>query len=140
MKKFNELYEEFTNKKNEELSKTGIFYAFTNAQFDENKTHKNAQDNEYLAIGAGAYIHKENKIKLDNYFKNIVPKLQQEFTQKINIDDLIDYELINHECWYTGDWFEIVPIISSYYPTLSAEEIQTKVKQIYNAHPERFDW
>lgn len=140
MKTFNELKEEFNKIKNEELNKTGIFYAFSNAQFEENKTHKNSKDNEYLSVGFGGFIHKSNKSKLDNYFKNILPKLKKEFINKINLDDLIDYELINHECWYTGDWFEVVDIIKDYNVSLSNDEIIEKVKNIYNAHPERFDW
>ena len=114
MKNFVELKKEYNEKCQSELSKTGIFYAFSNAQFDEYKTHKNVPDNEYLGIGYGAYIHKSNKQKLDNYFNNIKKQLTKDFISKINIDDLIEYELINHECYYTGDWSEIIPLIESY--------------------------
>lgn len=138
MKKFIEIKEEFDNRKNEELSKTGIFYAFSNEQFDENKTHKDAPDNEYMRIFGGAFIHKSNKEKLDDYFKNILPQLEKDFTNKIKIDDLIEYELGNHECYYTGEWFEIVPLIASYYPTISREEISEKIKNVYVSH--RSEW
>lgn len=138
MKTFNELKEELNERKNEELNKTGIFYAFSNAQFEENKTHKNAQDNEFINVGFGAFIHKSNKQKLDNYINNIKPQLEKEFTNKINIDDLIKYELINHECYYTGEWDEIIPIIASYYPTLKENEIIEKIQKVYKSHLEQY--
>lgn len=140
MKTFKEIKNEFDKLKNKELEKTGIFYAFSNEQFEKYKTHKDAQDNEYLSVGCGAYIHKSNKKRLDDYFKNILPKLEKEFIEKINLDDLIDYELINHECWYTGDWFGVVAIIKGYNVCLSDDELVEKVHSIYKAHPERFDW
>ena len=140
MKNFRELKEEFENKKNEEFKKTGIFYAFSNAQWEEQKTHKDAPDNEFVSVGCGAYIHKSNKAKLNNYFENILPQLRKDFIDKINLNDLIDYELINHECWYTGEWFEVVEILKDYNTGLSNEELTEKVREIYKAHPERFDW
>lgn len=145
MKEFEKQIHEFEKKRNEELAKTGIFYAFSNQQFEENKTHKEAQDNEYLTIGGGAYIHKSNKEKLDNYFNKILPKLKKEFLKKINLEDLIEYELINHECYYTGDWFEVVPIIENYLDSdISqrneiAETIEKVYKMNYKKNMEAFE-
>jgi len=113
------------------LNKTGIFWAFSNEQFEENKTHKNVPNSEYLSVGLGGYIHQSNKKKLDNFFNVIAPKLKADFISKINIDDLIRYELENHECYYTGDYSEVVNIVHSYYD-LSINEIYDKVKEIYN--------
>jgi len=133
MKEFEKQMHEFEKKRNEELTKTGIFYAFSNAQFDEQKTHKNAPDNEYIAVYAGGYIHKSNKSKLDNFFNKILPKLKKEFIKKINLDDLIEYELINHECYYTSDWYEIVPIIENYLDAdmSQRDKIIENIKKVY---------
>ena len=79
---FEELKREYDKKYNEELNKTGIFWAFNRNQFDENKTYKNSNNNEYLYIGAGGYIHKSDKDKFDNFFKVVAPKLKEEFTKK----------------------------------------------------------
>ena len=123
--------EEYNRKYNKELNKTGIFWAFSNEQFAQNKTHKNAPTNEYMSISAGGYFHKSNLNKVDKFFKVIAPELKKEFTSKIKIEDLIEYELINHECYYTGDYHEIVPIIQDYYSELSLEEITNKVTEVY---------
>lgn len=142
MKKYNykKLKKEFDNKYKEEFDKIGIFWAFGNYQFEENKTHKDAPDSQYRSIGYGGYIHESNLPKYRNFYNDFLPKLKREFSKKINIDDLIDEELINHECWYTGDYMEIVPIIQDFFTKLSTTEIIEKIKNVYNSHPERFEW
>ena len=127
-KNFNEAKKEYDEKYNEEFKKTGVFWAFTNTQFDENKTHKDAPDSEYLSVGLGGYIHKSNKEKLENFENVIAPKLKKDFINNINIDDFIDYELINHECYYTYDYSQAVYLTSDYYnmPVKKALEIVKK--------------
>ena len=83
IKNFYELKTEYDKKRNEELTKTGIFYAFSNEQWERYKTHKDAPDSEYIAIGAGAYIHKSNKSKLDNFFNNTSKQLKKDFVSKV---------------------------------------------------------
>lgn len=122
---------EYDKKYNEELNKTGLFWAFNKEQFDENKTHKDAPDNEYLSVGAGGYIHKSNGSKFDNFFKNIVPKIKNDFLGKIKMEDLIEYELVNHEAYYTGDCTEVSFTIKDYYDDLSMEDICKKVDEVY---------
>ncbi len=46
------------------------------------------------------------------------------------MNDLIEYELVNYECYYTGDFSEVVNIIHSYYD-ISIDEIYDKVKDVY---------
>lgn len=46
------------------------------------------------------------------------------------MDDLIKYELTNHECYYTGDYSEVVNIVHSYYD-MPINEIDNKVKEVY---------
>lgn len=133
---FKKYHDQYTKKYTEELKNTGIFWAFGREQFEDNKTHKDAPDNEYLSVFSGGYIHKSNSSKLDNFFKNIVPKLKKEFTDNIKIEDLIKYELINHECYYTGDFSDVLDIIKDYYD-LPDEEIYQKVKSVYDTTREK---
>lgn len=46
------------------------------------------------------------------------------------MEDFIKYELINHECYYTGDFSEVIDIIRSYY-NMPLDEINNKVKDVY---------
>lgn len=134
---FEKIREDYDKEYNDALNKTGLFWAFDRKQFDENKTHKDAPDNEYITIGDGGYLHKSNKTKFDNFFKNIAPKLKADFICKINIDDLIKYELNNYEAYYIGDYTQVIIAVKSYYQDLSIEEITKKVKNIYEMEIDR---
>ena len=131
MKKFYKMKQKYDKKFNEELNKTGIFWAFSNKQFEENKTHKDVPNDEYLAVGAGGYIHKSNIEKFNYFFEVVEPKLKKDFISKIDINDLIRYELDNHECYYTGDYYCIVPIIADYLENYTHDEVVNLVKKVY---------
>lgn len=132
MKDFDEIKKEYDKTYQEEFKKTGVFWAFSNAQFEENKTHKDAPDNEYLSVGAGGYIHKSNKEKLDYFLKVKSKELAKDFTSKIDIEDLIKYELANHECYYTGNYLDILDLINGYYEDIPREQLADKIKDVYN--------
>ena len=131
MKKFYEEKQKYDKKFNEELEKTGIFWAFSIKQFEKNKTHKDASNDEYLALGAGGYIHKSDIDKFNYFLEVVEPKLKKEFVSNIDINDLIKYELNNHECYYTGDYYCIVPIIADYLGNYNYEEVSNIVKKVY---------
>ena len=135
---FNQAFKEYDTKANKELNKTGIFYAFSKEQFNKNKIPKDA-DNDFLHIGGGGYIHKTNKHKLDTYFNDTLPRLKQELTDNINITDLIEYELINHECYYTNDYTEIIDVVKSFYKNITDADLIDKIKSVYQTHKQRED-
>lgn len=128
---FKDAFNEYDTKSNQALNDTGIFYAFSTEQFNNNKTKKDASDTEYLSVMSGAYIHKSDKDKLDKYFNEILPQLKQDLINKIDIKDLIAYELSNYECYYTGDYTEILDIIKSFYKDKSDTELLDLIKQVY---------
>lgn len=134
------LKEEYTRKYNEGINKSGVFWAFSNEQFEENRTHKrktlknnSAMFKNYLSIGCGGYIHKLDKPKLDNFLTNIAPKLKQEFVKNVDRNDYILYELINHECFYTHCIEDAYNILKSYFADITEEEIG----EIYYKHLEK---
>ena len=131
MSNFRELYEEYTDKTHQELSKTDIFYAFTDKQFTENKKPKDAPDSEFISIGAGAFIHKSNADKLNNYFNVISKQLKRELTAKVNIEDSILYELNNNEAFYTGEPLEILDKMQDFYEDKTKEELTALILKIY---------
>ena len=60
----------------------------------------------------------------------MAPKLKADFVSKIDIEDLIKYELNNYEAYYTGDYTRVIAIAHDYYQDLSIEEITQRVKKI----------
>lgn len=134
MNSFKECYEEYARKKDEELTKTDIFYAFSDKQFKDNKKPKDAKDNEFISLGAGAYIHQSNKYKLDKFFNETLKQLKQELTSKVDIEDLILYELNNYECFYTLEPLEILQYIQDYYPSKREEELKALILDVFSKH------
>lgn len=53
------------------------------------------------------------------------------------MEDFIKYELINHECYYIGDFTEVALIMKSYYKEMSEKEIYDKVKSVYDSVREK---
>lgn len=131
---FKQAKELFDKRYNDELNKVGIFWAFSKEQFEENKTHKESLTDDFIPIGGGGYIHKSNKEKLNKFFNVIAPKLEEEFSNSVNMDDLIEYELVNHECYYTGEWQSIINIIKDYYPNINVEK---EIKRVYDKTKEQ---
>lgn len=121
---FNKEMDNYKKKYDEELNKTGLFWASDKKQFDENKTNKDAPDNEYLTIGDGGYIHKSNLEKFNHFFKAIEPKLKK---------DLIEYELINNEAYFIEDYTLVCIKIKSFYPDMDIKDIAKLVKKIYDS-------
>lgn len=118
------LQAEKQNKVNVLLKECGVFFAFSNEQFEANKTP--LQDGEkYVSIGAGGYIPKSKVDALTNgmaeinkWFKSATNK------SKADREALILYALNNHECFYTGDW-------SDAFMTLGEGYTSKEVKRVY---------
>lgn len=132
------LKEEYNNKYNEELNNTGIFWAFGQQQFEENRTHKEEPLNleNYRSLGCGGYFHIKDKENIDRFFKEIAPKLKQDFISKVDREQYIRYELENHETYLTGRTNEIYELLKSCYADLTQEEID----KIYNKYKENYNY
>jgi hypothetical protein len=82
--------------------KCGVFFAFSDKQFEENKTPLSEGD-KYVHFLAGGYC---SKSKSEEFVKGM-ERIGQWFKDQINEHGLrkalIAYELGNHEAWYTYD-------------------------------------
>lgn len=102
MKTITEIKTEKENKVTELIKATSMFFAFSNKQFEENKTPLAAGE-KYVSIGAGAYIPKS---KVDDYLAG-GEDIEKWFKAAIKSNKAhkkhIEYELSNHEAYYTND-------------------------------------
>ena len=84
------------------FNEVGLFFAFNNEKMKEG-----LKNGKVVSVGAGGFLP-ENNVQL---FKDGLNRLESDYIKAIednNLrEDLIDYELANHECYYTGD-IEIV--------------------------------
>lgn len=69
---------------------------------------------------------------MDYFFTVVAPALQKNFIEKVDIEDLIQYELLNHECYYIGDFSLAVIALKEYFPEMPNKELIMKVKEVYD--------
>ena len=78
-----------------------VFFAFSNEQFEQNKTPLK-EGEKYVSIGAGGYMPKGEVENFTNGMKDI-DRWFKEQTKSIKLrKQNIAYELANHEAYYTG--------------------------------------
>lgn len=103
------------------LESCGVFFAFSNEQFNEGKTPLQ-EGEKYVSMGAGGYMPKG---KVDTYLKGI-KEINKQFKKDIaESKELryahIAYELNNHEAYYTMD---IENTLSALGEDYKAKEVQ----------------
>ena len=90
------------NRMTEILNSHGVFFAFSDKQFHENKTPL-ADGEKYVSIGAGGYMPK-SKAKAFGEALTAHNKWKRKAVRaKVDIQSVIEYELANYETGYTGD-------------------------------------
>ena len=107
----------------------GVFWAFSNEQFDKNKTPK-ADGEKYTSIGAGGFMPSSNVQKFIDGQKAI-EKWRKEAVKQAKADEVILSELKNYEAFYTGELDDAMSVL---------EELgysYDQVKAVYNRHKSR---
>ena len=114
------------------LEKYGVFFAFSNEQFLENKTPLK-EGEKYVSIGAGGYLPKSNAClfsdeweALDVWYKKTLKDDKKE------AENAILYELNNHECFYTWDYSEVVKLFDGIYTEKQIKSVFNKFAKSYS--------
>lgn len=104
------------------LNKYGVFFAFSNKQFDEQK-----QDGKiYVQLPSGALCPKENVTSFLKEYNLIIDQGIAQDLKENGRENIIKRELCNHECSYTGDIQPCVDALESY--GITVEEIEAVFK------------
>ncbi len=110
------------------FEKCGVFFAFSNEQFNENKTSLK-EGEKYVSIGGGGYMPKGNY----DTFKEGMKSINQIGKNKVKENNLSEteilYELNNHECFYTGDYSDVFDMFKGTYT-------EEQIRDVYNKHRE----
>jgi hypothetical protein len=114
MKPVAELKEERQEKNSQLFNKVGLFWAFSDKQFEESKTPLKEGD-KYVSIGMGGFLPKSNV----EAFKSGLEEIQKWYNEEIKKNKAekaeILYELYNHECFYTRDISDVVSMFAGIY-------------------------
>jgi len=127
MKNYQEIRQESEVKLNSLLKKCGVFFAFSNEQFQENKTPLQEGD-KYVGIGHGGYIPKgkvkeyiEGMDEIETWEKREIKKVKDAKREHIA------YELSSHECYYTGDISDALAVLP--YPKKDVLKVYLDTKE-----------
>ena len=112
--------------------KYNVFFAFSESQFYENKI----DDIKYVHLGAGLYCPKTHYIAFKKEYDNNYKESIKELLKNHSLESIIEYELSNHECYYTGNFIDVYEMIKDYGITYEM------VKKIYykNLNDPKFDY
>lgn len=127
-------YQEIKDQKQADYNKLfdtcGVFWAFSNAQFEEGAKKNPLQEGEkYVSIGAGGYMPKHNVDALLAGTKQIDETFKKQIKEAKARQEHIKYELYNHECFYTGDITNALEALGDDY---TKEEVEAEFKNIKN--------
>jgi homoserine trans-succinylase len=109
----------------------GVFFAFSNQQFEESKTPL-AEGDKYVQFANGSFVPKSNYEKLKNGFDAAKATMREQ----INANDLGEAEVLaeleNQEAFYTGS-------IESTMEALGDDYSREFVKSVYFKNQNKYD-
>lgn len=110
------------------FEKCGVFFAFSDEQFLENKTPLK-EGEKYISIGGGGYMPKGNYDTFKEGMKSITKIGKKKVEENKLAETEILYELNNHECFYTSDYSDVVDMFKGTYT-------EEQIRDVYNKHHE----
>lgn len=119
MKTIPEIKKEQATKLSELFKECGVFFAFSNEQFAENKTPLQ-EGEKYASIGAGGYLPKSKSPTFINGMAQLNKWYKAEIKANKGREAHILYELNNHEAFYTHDIEDTLECLGTGY---SREEV-----------------
>lgn len=97
-------------KQKECFKKHGVFFAFSNKQFNEQKQ----EGVKYVSLGAGIIVPKDNIDTFIDDHHNIVTEGIKQDVAENTIEGVVKRELGNHEAYYTGTIDSTVEALKEY--------------------------
>lgn len=106
------------------LKTHGCFFAFSNAQFDE----QCEEGIEYTNIGGGLLCPKSKAKAVIEGINDIYNNAIQQDLKENGKTAIIRRELYNHECFYTGDYSPVLDVLKPYSIT------EAEISQVFYRH------
>lgn len=130
--KYYQIRDQRKAKVSELIKKCRMFFAFSDSQLKERMSDNPLDESDkYVSIGAGAYMPKSNVEKYTNGCEQI-DKWYNGIIKENNMDDeVILYELANHEAFYTGE-------IEDTYYALGCNYTKKKILEVYNKNYDKY--
>lgn len=128
-----ELKQARENKNTELFNRVNLFWAFSNEQFEKNKTPLK-EGEKYVSIGMGGFLPKGNVEEFKNGLDEIEKWYKGEIKKNKAGEKEIAYELHNHECFYTNDITDVVEMFEGTYTREQIWKVYVKEAKKVNAY------
>lgn len=100
------------------FERLGVFFAFSKAQLEEQRV----AGVEYVTVlGSGDCVPKEHAKEFAAELTRIHKEGRERKLAEMGIDKIIEYELSNHECFYTGEIDDALDALEGY--GVTAEQV-----------------
>lgn len=123
-----EIKTEHQERINKLLTDCSVFWAFSNEQFEKNKTPL-AEGEKYVSIGAGGYLPKSKVEQLNKGFAEIDNWKKEQLKANKLRKQHIAYELANHEAYYTGSIEDTLAALGTDYTAKEVWEVFNKERK-----------
>jgi hypothetical protein len=127
--KYASIKKEAQDKTNALVAECGIFFAFSNEQFEKGRP-KELTNKELINIGMGGFMPKANKEKYLNGLVEI-SKWEKEAIKDVKAEEIILYELNNFEAFHSCDLTDTLSVLA---PLGYTEDQVRKVYRKYAAY------
>lgn len=112
------------------LDKYNGFFAFSVDQFNEGKK----DGLKYVARGAGLYHEAGKSKEFDKEYNQVILKGIELDLKENGKEKIIDRELKNYECYYTGEIDDAIENLADYGIT------EKEVEEVYNKNVDKYEF
>ncbi len=125
-----ELEESMQKQQTAIFDKYGVGFAYSDEQMDQyiQGEREKGYNGEFTRISniPGMYCRSETVDAMAEDLKALHKSFYNDVRQNVPMDDYIEYELNNHEAYYTGNYLDplTVSVIQSKFPEATKEEIR----------------
>ena len=116
------------------LDKYGAFFAFSNEQFRDQAI----KAIRYCKAGDGLILPKIHVKNFNNDYKKIIKECIQKDINENGLDNIIERELVNYECYYTYDYNDDNFLQSLEDYPITKRDIKRVFHATYDKHAENF--
>lgn len=131
-KSISQIKQESQDKQSELFTLLGVFFAFSNQQFGEQKK----DGVNYTNLGCGMIAPRENVEEIIAGMDAIDKWTGEELRRNVSADKYILDALCNYECFYTGDISDALEDAKNYYPDCTYES----VRQVYSKYSNDYSY
>lgn len=134
----NEIDKWFEGEQSKLFDKHGVGFAFGKEQFEEYEAKQRAlgYDGKFVSFMAGGLCRSTTFKDFTLEHDQLCEKRKEKYRSVFSMDDYIEYELSNHECYYTGNYWDeyMMLTVKDIFPEATREDFQRVYRATINDH------